>query len=43
MTNVTNQGRFLFPGGAIYYIGGDSAHVNQPRMWGASLKYRFGD
>jgi iron complex outermembrane receptor protein len=43
MTNVTNQKRILFPTGSFYYIGGEGAHVNQPRMWGASLKYHFGE
>jgi iron complex outermembrane receptor protein len=42
MTNVTNQQRILFPTGAFYYIGGEAAHVNQPRMFGFSLKYHFG-
>jgi iron complex outermembrane receptor protein len=42
MTNVTNQGRILFPTGSFYYIGGEGAHVNQPRMWGFRLRYSMG-
>lgn len=43
MTNVTNQGRILFPGSGFQTIGADGGHVNQPRMFGFRLKYRFGD
>ena len=43
MTNVTNQGRILFPSSGFQTIGGDGGHVNQPRMFGFRLKYRFGD
>jgi iron complex outermembrane receptor protein len=42
MTNVTNQARILFPGSAFQTIGIDGGHMNQPRMWGFRLKYRFG-
>ena len=43
MTNVTNQGRILFPGSGFQTIGADGGHVNQPRMWGFRLRYHFGD
>ncbi|HEX8056971.1 MAG TPA: hypothetical protein VF481_09925, partial [Novosphingobium sp.] len=43
MTNVTNQGRILFPGSGFQTIGADGGTVNQPRMFGFRLKYRFGD
>jgi hypothetical protein len=43
MTNVTNEERILFPGGAYNTIGADGGHLNMPRMWGFRLKYRFGD
>ena len=41
MTNVTNQGRILFPSASFQTIGADGGHVNQPRMFGFRLKYRF--
>jgi iron complex outermembrane recepter protein len=43
MTNVTNEKRILFPGGAYNTIGVDGGHLNQPRMWGFRLRYRFGE
>jgi iron complex outermembrane recepter protein len=43
MTNVTNEKRILFPGGAYNTIGADGGHLNQPRMWGFRLRYRFGE
>jgi len=43
MTNVTNEKRVLFPGGAYNTIGADGGHLNLPRMWGFRLKYRFGE
>jgi iron complex outermembrane receptor protein len=43
MTNVTNQGRILFPGSAFQTIGADGGTVNQPRMFGFRAKFRFGD
>ena len=43
MTNVTNQGMIVFPSQAYHQIGIDGGHVNEPRMWGVRLKYRFGD
>ena len=41
MTNVTNQGRIIFPSSGFQTFGGDGGHVNQPRMFGFRLKYRF--
>jgi iron complex outermembrane receptor protein len=43
MTNVTNQGRILFPGSGFQTIGSDGGPVNPPRMWGFRLRYHFGD
>ncbi|MCP5401141.1 MAG: TonB-dependent receptor [Novosphingobium sp.] len=43
MTNVTNEGLILFPTGGYFTFGGDGGHVNEPRMWGVRLKYRFGE
>jgi len=43
MTNVTNEKRILFPGGAYNTIGADGGHLNQPRMWGFRVKYHFGE
>jgi iron complex outermembrane receptor protein len=43
MTNVTNEERVLFPGGAYGTIGADGGHLNQPRMWGFRLRYSFGN
>jgi iron complex outermembrane receptor protein len=42
MTNVTNQGRILFPSSSYTLFGMDGGHVNQPRMWGFRLMYHFG-
>lgn len=42
MTNVTNEARILFPSQAYHTIGIDGGHVNEPRMWGVRVKYRFG-
>ena len=42
MTNATNQGRILFPSASFQTIGGDGGQVNQPRMFGFRMKYRFG-
>ncbi|MDE2403110.1 MAG: TonB-dependent receptor [Sphingomonadales bacterium] len=42
MTNVTNQGRILFPSSSFQTTGADGGQVNQPRMFGFRLKYRFG-
>jgi iron complex outermembrane receptor protein len=42
MTNVTNVGYITFPSSSYSTIGSDSGHLNQPRMFGFSLKYRFG-
>ncbi len=43
MTNVTNQGLILFPSQGFKQIDIDGGHVNEPRMWGFRLKYRFGN
>ncbi len=43
MTNVTNQGLILFPSQGFHQITIDGGHVNEPRMWGFRLKYRFGN
>ena len=43
MTNVTNQGRILFPSSGFQTFGGDGGHVNRPRMFGFRMKYRFGN
>ena len=42
MTNVTNEARIVFPTQSWGTFGGDGGHVNEPRMWGVRLKYRFG-
>jgi len=42
MTNVTNESRILFPTQSWNTFGGDGGHVNEPRMWGVRVKYRFG-
>jgi outer membrane receptor protein involved in Fe transport len=39
MTNVTNEERILFPGGAYNTIGADGGHLDMPRMFGFRLKY----
>ncbi len=43
MTNVTNEKRILFPGGAYSFLGLEAGHLNVPRMFGFRLKYRFGE
>lgn len=43
ITNVTNEARILFPSQGFHQIGIDGGHVNEPRMWGFRLKYRFGE
>ncbi|MFA7602588.1 MAG: TonB-dependent receptor [Novosphingobium sp.] len=43
MTNVTNEGLILYPLQSVHQIGTDGGHVNEPRMWGFRLKYRFGE
>ena len=43
MTNVTNEKRLVFPLQSYHQIGVDGGHVNEPRMWGFRLKYRFGE
>jgi iron complex outermembrane receptor protein len=40
-TNVTNQKYFLFATGASF--GWDSVVLNEPRMYGVRLRYRFGN
>ena len=42
MTNVTNEARIVFPSQSYHQIGLDGGHVNEPRMWGIRVKYRFG-
>ena len=42
MTNATNEKLVTFPAGSWETIGADVGHVNQPRMFGARVKYRFG-
>ncbi len=43
MTNATNQAMVTNPGGTYLTNGTIVGHVNQPRMWGFRLKYRFGE
>ena len=43
MTNVTNEKRIVFPSQSYNTYGGDGGHVNEPRMWGGKVKYRFGN
>ena len=43
MTNVTNEKRIVYPVTSLNTIGGEGGHLNQPRMWGVRLKYRFGE
>ncbi|MBW8754020.1 MAG: TonB-dependent receptor [Sphingomonadales bacterium] len=43
MTNVTNTKRFVYPIATYQTTGAESVYLNQPRMWGFRLKYRFGD
>jgi iron complex outermembrane receptor protein len=42
MTNATNQKRIVYPVTSLTTIGGEGGHLNQPRMWGFRLRYRFG-
>jgi iron complex outermembrane receptor protein len=41
VTNVNNEKYFVFASGASF--GWDSVVLNEPRMWGARVKYRFGN
>jgi iron complex outermembrane receptor protein len=43
MTNVTNLKRYIYPIATYQTTGAESVYLNQPRMWGFRLKYRFGD
>lgn len=43
MTNVTNQKLIVYPNSAYATMGVSGGQLNQPRMWGVRLKYRFGD
>ncbi len=43
MTNVTNQKRIIYPIAIYPTVGAEVGYLNQPRMWGFRLKYRFGD
>jgi iron complex outermembrane recepter protein len=43
MTNVTNQKRVIYPIAVYPTLGSEVGYLNQPRMWGFRLKYRFGD
>jgi iron complex outermembrane receptor protein len=43
MTNVTNEKRFVYPATSLLTIGGEGGHVNQPRIFGFSLRYHFGN
>jgi len=43
MTNATNEKILLFASQAFHTIGIDGGHVNEPRMFGFRLKYRFGE
>ena len=43
MTNATNEELILFPSSSFRSITVDGGHVNEPRMWGFRLKYRFGN
>ncbi|MDG2003300.1 MAG: TonB-dependent receptor, partial [Novosphingobium sp.] len=43
MTNTTNVKRILYPMQAFGNLGVDGGHVNEPRMWGFRLKWRFGE
>jgi iron complex outermembrane receptor protein len=43
MTNVTNLKRFIYPIATYQTTGAESVYLNQPRMWGFRLKYRFGE
>ena len=43
MTNATNETRMIYPTTTISIIQAEGAHMNEPRMWGFRLKYRFGE
>ncbi|MCX7863585.1 MAG: TonB-dependent receptor [Novosphingobium sp.] len=43
MTNATNQKRVIYPVAAYPTTGVELGYLNQPRMWGLRLKWRFGD
>jgi len=43
MTNVTNQKRVIYPIAIYPTLGSEVGYLNQPRMWGFRLKYRYGD
>ncbi len=43
MTNATNQKRFVYPIATYQTTGAESVYLNQPRMWGFRLKWRFGE
>jgi iron complex outermembrane receptor protein len=43
MTNVTNLKRYIYPIATYQTTGAESVYLNQPRMWGFRMKYRFGD
>ena len=42
MTNATNQKRMIYPIATAPTIGSEYGYLNQPRMWGFRLRYRFG-
>jgi len=42
MTNVTNEKLILYPSSGFRTVTVDGGHVNEPRMWGVRVKYRFG-
>jgi iron complex outermembrane receptor protein len=43
MTNVTNTKRYVYPIATYQTTGAESVFLNQPRMWGVRVKYRFGE
>ncbi|MEO6716067.1 MAG: TonB-dependent receptor [Novosphingobium sp.] len=43
VTNLTNQKRVVYPIATYQPYGFETGYLNQPRMWGFRLKYRFGD
>ncbi|MBU6269299.1 MAG: TonB-dependent receptor, partial [Sphingomonadales bacterium] len=42
MTNATNEKRIVFPLTSFLTFGAEGGHLNQPRMYGFSMKVRFG-
>ncbi len=42
MTNVTNEAFAVNDGNFLASFGFDAVPVNEPRMWGFRMKYRFG-